>query len=46
MPEKIYNIMLDLDFMDYTETRESDLDYIAELLKDYTIDEVLEILSR
>lgn len=46
MPEKIYNIMLDLDFMDYTETKEQDLEYIAELLKDHTFDEVLEILSR
>ena len=41
----IYLNLIDMDYMDYADTLESDLDYICTLLKSHSVEETQEILS-
>lgn len=41
----IYLNLIDMDYMDYTETLETDLDYIESLLKSHSKEETMEILE-
>jgi len=41
----IYLNLIDMDYMDYSDTLESDLDYICSLLKNHSPEETREILE-
>lgn len=41
----IYLNLIDMDYMDYAETLEDDLDYICSLLKSHSPEETQEILE-
>lgn len=41
----IYLNLIDMDYMDYSDTLESDLDYIENLLRSHSKEETLEILE-
>lgn len=41
----IYLNLIDMDYADYADTMEADIDYICSLLKSHTPEETQEILS-
>ena len=41
----IYLNLIDMDYMDYSDTLEADLDYIENLLRSHSKEETLEILE-
>lgn len=41
----IYLNLIDMDYMDYSDTLENDLDYICSLLRDHSKEETMEILE-
>jgi hypothetical protein len=41
----IYLNLIDMDYMDYADTLEEDLNYICTLLKSHSADETMEILE-
>ena len=45
MAEKIYQELCDMDFMDYTEDRESDIDFINQVINLYGVTDGREILK-
>lgn len=41
----IYLNLIDMDYNDYSETLEADIDYICSLLRDHSKEETIEILE-